>query len=558
MTLIVVIDDEHDLLNNVSTILEIAGYEVIRADNGVDGLRLIHDHLPALIVCDIMMPEVTGYDVLEELQANSTTISIPIIFLTAQAELHEIRRGMQAGADDYLAKPFTEENLLTAIQRRLEKRYNRELQQRMMFARELVHMQEQQAQYTARVLEQTVRQKLINIKFWLETQVPSPSTPQTSSSFMQTIQHSLDDLLAQVTMLSYDLYPVMLSHLGLTVMLQWYFNSVQQRLAVKVIFEIYNLDARLVETSELVFYRIAQRILERVVQATRDIHVVLWCDDNTVRFSFSHLPELEQKQQWNLLQLVEEYGHTINASVVTHVEETSDLTIHVTLPNAAFRHTDTEILPPVLTPVSVRDVTLLAVSTENAFLEHITQPLESSLRVIPCQATDAERLLSHVTHHAPHILLLDMMVPSHLLSVLSSKTAVIVLSSYFDEAFAKQTLRQGAMGFVLRAKAVAELPLAIQTVMQGMRYISAALLVESSAQTQSSKPLNLDALLTRREREIMELILQDLTHADIASRLVISPRTVEKHRANVMQKLALNTHTELILFALRHGLLSST
>jgi two-component system response regulator NreC len=150
-----------------------------------------------------------------------------------------------------------------------------------------------------------------------------------------------------------------------------------------------------------------------------------------------------------------------------------------------------------------------------------------------------------------------VMVSSNLLSVLSSKTAVIVLSTYSDEAFARQTLQQGAMGFVLRAKAAAELPLAVQTVMQGVRYISASLILERSSQSHSSKPLNLDALLTRREREIMELILQDLTHADIASKLVISPRTVEKHRANVMQKLALNTHTELILFALRHGLLSS-
>lgn len=61
-------------------------------------------------------------------------------------------------------------------------------------------------------------------------------------------------------------------------------------------------------------------------------------------------------------------------------------------------------------------------------------------------------------------------------------------------------------------------------------------------QAPNTRSLNLDALLTRRERETMELILHDMTHADIAARLVISPRTVEKHRANMMQKLALNTH----------------
>src|SRR5690349_7555999 len=103
---ILVIDDDHNLLDNVSTILELAGYEVLRADNGVEGLRLIHDYHPSLIICDIMMPEVSGYDVLEELQANSNTITIPLIFLTAKSDVHDIRRGMRAGADDYLTKPF--------------------------------------------------------------------------------------------------------------------------------------------------------------------------------------------------------------------------------------------------------------------------------------------------------------------------------------------------------------------------------------------------------------------------------------------------------------------
>jgi DNA-binding NarL/FixJ family response regulator len=556
MTQIVVIDDERDLLNSISTVLELAGYEVLQADNGIDGLRLIHDHLPALIVCDVTMPEISGYDVLEELQTNSTTVSIPVIFLTAQSEIHDIRRGMQAGVDDYLAKPFIEQDLLMAIRRRLEKRHNRELQQRMTFAHELVKTQEQQAQKIARVLDQNIRQKLINLKFWLETQIPSLATP--NASLMQTMQHSLDDLLAQVTMLSYDLYPMMLSYLGLPAVLQWYFASVQQRLAVRVIFETYNMDIRLIDESELVFYRITQRVMERVIRAERDIRVVLWCDDNTVRFSISNLPEFEQEHQGHLLQLMEEYCHTINASVLIQAEDTTSSTIHVTLHNAVFRHPETALLPPVTSSVSTRNTILLVVSSEVAFLEHITQQLESSLHIIPYQATDTEMLLSQVTLHAPHILVLDVMVSSNLLSTLSSKTAVIVLSTYSNEAFARQTLHQGAMGFVLRAKAAAELPLAVQSVMQGVRYISASLVFESRSQSPTPKPLNLDALLTRREREIMELILQDLTHADIASKLVISPRTVEKHRANLMQKLALNTHTELILFALRHGLLSST
>jgi two-component system, OmpR family, alkaline phosphatase synthesis response regulator PhoP len=276
VTRILVIDDEQDLLDNVSTILELAGYEVLRADNGVDGLRLIHDHLPALIVCDIMMPEISGYDVLEELQSNSNTVSIPIIFLTAKSEMHDIRRGMQAGADDYLAKPFTEQDLLTAIQRRLEKRYSRELQQRIMFARELVTTQEEQAQRLAHMLDKGFRQKLINIKFWLDTQMLHLSASNDPFSFIEVMQSSLNELLSQITVVSYELYPMMLSHLGLPLMLQWYFSTVQQRLATRITFETYNMDARLVEESELIFYRIAQRVMEHVTTVTHEIRVVLW------------------------------------------------------------------------------------------------------------------------------------------------------------------------------------------------------------------------------------------------------------------------------------------
>src|SRR5262249_46650784 len=147
-------------------------------------------------------------------------------------------------------------------------------------------------------------------------------------------------------------------------------------------------------------------------------------------------------------------------------------------------------------------------------------------------------LLTQLSIHAPHILLTDLFIPSDLLSTLSHKTAVIIISPYSDESFARQSFLQGAMGLIPKAKARAELLIAVQTVMQGARYMSAALVL-GSEQPQNTKPLNLDVLLTRREREIMELILRDLTHADIASQLVISPRTVEKHRANMMQKLAL-------------------
>ncbi|HEX2619131.1 MAG TPA: response regulator [Phototrophicaceae bacterium] len=550
---ILVIDDDHDLLDNISIMLEIAGYEVLRASNGIDGLRLIHDFHPALIVCDVMMPEVTGYDVLEELQANSNTVSIPMIFLTSQSETQDIRRGMQAGVDDYLTKPFTEQELLTTIQHRLEKRHQWELQQRIAFAHHLVQKQEQESQRIARELHQGFRQKLLNVKFYLDTQVLNPSI--SSQSLMQTMQFSLEELLAQVTTLSYVLYPMMLPHLGLIATLQWYFNTVQQRLNIKIKFDNYNMEARLTDAAEIVFYRIAQQIMENISTATYDIDVVLWRDENTVSFSISHLPGFEKNRQMSHLQLLEEYGHTINARIAIQADDENGATVCVTLPNAVFQQPEVPTSLPVIQPVSVHDTTLLVASPDAAFLEHVSQLLETIVRVIPCQTNDPAVLLTELNTCAPQILVLDLLVPSNMLPSLSRETAVIMLSPYSDEAFVRQTMRQGIMGFIPRVKARTELLAAVQTVMHGERYISASLVLGTD-QVQNPKSLKLDALLTRREREVMELILQDMTHADIASKLVISPRTVEKHRANMMEKLALNTHTELILFALRHGLMS--
>lgn len=561
---ILVIDDDHDLLENISIILELAGYEVLRADNGIDGLRLIHDYHPGLIVSDVMMPELTGFDVLEELQANSNTASIPIIFLTSKSEIHDIRRGMQAGADDYLTKPFTEQDLLTTIQKRLEKRHQWELQQRVAFAHDLVQMHEQDAQRIARELDQGVRQRLLNMKFYMDAQILSPSA--SNELLMTTLQNSIEVLLAQVTALSYAMYPAMLTHLGLIATLQWYFNIVQQRMNIRVKFDIYDMEARLLESAELTLYRIAQRVIEHMSPATRDIQVVLWRDENTVHFTLSHLPVYDKNQQSSLLQLLEEYGYTINASIVMQEDEDSGTTLYVTLANAVFQQAE---LPNIPTPISVptptptpsqlvqgtQDKVLLAVSPDETFLSQIAQVLAPIVRVVPCQTVDSDSLPTDVSIHAPHVIVLDLFVPATVLSTLSRQAAVILLSPYSDEAFARQSLRQGVMGFIPKVKAYTELVSAVQTVMHGERYISASLVLGND-QPSTTKSLNLDALLTRREREIMELILRDLTHADIAARLVISPRTVEKHRANLMQKLALSTHTELILFALRHGLMS--
>lgn len=121
MTLILVIEDDAIVRANILELLEAEEFEVIGAPNGRQGVQLASLHLPDLIICDVMMPELDGYGVLKALRASPETARIPFIFLTAKAERLDWRQGRELGADDYLTKPCTPDELLDAISTRLEK-----------------------------------------------------------------------------------------------------------------------------------------------------------------------------------------------------------------------------------------------------------------------------------------------------------------------------------------------------------------------------------------------------------------------------------------------------
>lgn len=118
---VLLIEDDSALRENTAELLELSGYQVITAPNGKMGIQKALDNKPDVIICDIMMPEVDGYGVLEALSHDERTQHIPFIFLSAKTEHKEIRRGMDLGADDYLTKPFEESELLSAIESRLAK-----------------------------------------------------------------------------------------------------------------------------------------------------------------------------------------------------------------------------------------------------------------------------------------------------------------------------------------------------------------------------------------------------------------------------------------------------
>jgi DNA-binding NarL/FixJ family response regulator len=106
---------------NIATILRLERFDVTQAENGRVGLDLVKKDLPDLILCDVMMPELDGHGVLQELRKDTKTANVPFIFLTAKGEKADQRSGMDLGADDYLTKPVAKADLLSAIAARLKR-----------------------------------------------------------------------------------------------------------------------------------------------------------------------------------------------------------------------------------------------------------------------------------------------------------------------------------------------------------------------------------------------------------------------------------------------------
>ena len=119
MKKILIVEDEKLIRNNLRFILEHNGYYCAVAEDGFEGLEKIKQFKPALVLCDLMMPRMNGFELLEQTRALPDTINIPFVFITARADEKDKREGMNLGADDYITKPFNTPHLLETVQKRI-------------------------------------------------------------------------------------------------------------------------------------------------------------------------------------------------------------------------------------------------------------------------------------------------------------------------------------------------------------------------------------------------------------------------------------------------------
>jgi two-component system, NarL family, response regulator NreC len=212
----------------------------------------------------------------------------------------------------------------------------------------------------------------------------------------------------------------------------------------------------------------------------------------------------------------------------------------------------------VITIVLADDHTLIRTGLR-AVLEH------GSAYEVVGEASDGLEAVNLVGRLQPDILIVDLMLPGlsgleviRQIGQRNLRTQIVALSMHANESYVLAALRNGAAAYVLKEASSANMLEALQGVMAGRRYLSPPLsqyALEAYIQKAKGVPLDRYETLTAREREVLYLVAQGETTPTIASRLALSPRTVETHRTNLMRKLSLRTQADLIRYALRQGLI---
>lgn len=185
------------------------------------------------------------------------------------------------------------------------------------------------------------------------------------------------------------------------------------------------------------------------------------------------------------------------------------------------------------------------------------------------EADDGLRAVELVERLRPDILIVDVMLPglnglevTRRVVAQVPQTRVIVLSMHATESYVLDALRSGAAGYVLKTTATASVVEAVGAALAGQRYLSpplSALAIEAYMRKADDATARFDGykMLSAREREVFQLAAEGLTNAEISERLQISPRTAETHRTHIMRKLGLHSTTDLVRYAIQHGIIGT-
>ena len=272
MSIILIVDDDHTARETLVAILEGEKYQIELARSGIDALQILEKLQPDLILLDVMMPGMDGFDVCRRIRSTPKLAEVPIILLTALDDRRSLLRGIESGADDFLSKPVDRHELLARVRTitRLN-RYNILMKQRenlSEMAERLVSAQEKERQRISRELHddlgQTLTTHLLSLR---DLQNDLPLLPaETLHERIQSLHDESFEIFGKIRRLAQDLRPPVLDTLGLAIAMQTYCGEFTRRTKLPINFEADPSLPMLPDVYSITLYRVLQEALTNVIK----------------------------------------------------------------------------------------------------------------------------------------------------------------------------------------------------------------------------------------------------------------------------------------------------
>jgi signal transduction histidine kinase len=301
MSTVLIVDDDPTARETLVAILEGEGYDIQQAKDGLQALQILKQLQPDLILLDVMMPAMDGFEVCRRIRATPPLAEVPIILLTALDDRDSLLSGIESGADDFLSKPPDRRELVARVRTitRLN-RYRTLMEQReniRRMAERVVAAQEEERQRISRELHDDLGQALTTHLITLRNLQQDLSLPtQTLFERLQSLYDQSYEIFGKIRTIARDLRPPVLDALGLRVAMQTYCTEFTRRTHLPVIFESEDFLPELPDAYNITLYRTLQEALTNVIKhaqasqvwaelSMEDDQVSLTIQDNGIGFS---------------------------------------------------------------------------------------------------------------------------------------------------------------------------------------------------------------------------------------------------------------------------------
>ena len=289
MSTVLIVDDDPTAREALVAILEGEGYELRQAKDGIRALQILEQLQPDLILLDVMMPAMDGFEVCRRIRATPPLAEVPIILLTALDDRDSFLRGLESGADDFLSKPPDRRELVARVRTitRLN-RFRTLIEQReniRRMAERVVAAQEEERHRISRELHDDLGQALTTHLIALRNLQQSLSLPAgTLFERLQSLYDQSYEIFGKIRSIARDLRPPVLDALGLRVAMQTYCTEFTRRTHLPVIFEAEDSLPELPDTYKITLYRALQEALTNVIKHAQasQVWVDLSMDDDQV------------------------------------------------------------------------------------------------------------------------------------------------------------------------------------------------------------------------------------------------------------------------------------